>query len=412
MNFNQSLFDTTPNKVVQTVISVSELNKSIAKLIEKNCLPLWISGEISNLTKASSGHWYFSIKDKTAAVRAVMFKFKANSLSFEPELGRRYEFYVQPSLYEPRGDYQVRVENMRMAGKGDLYEDFLRLRDKLTNEGLIDPSKSKPLPSMPKAIGVITSLNAAALQDVLSVLNRRAKYMPVIIYPTQVQGDAAIAQLKAALTQAINRKDADILLLVRGGGSIEDLWCFNDEQLARLIASSPIPVISGVGHETDFTIADFVADLRAPTPTAAAELCCTSEAELLKHLNTEINNLHILQRRYLDESAMRLDKSTIRLVSPLQRLQLQKHKLITASDKITNALQNNIYTQKHRLDNLCQTLQALNPLAVLDRGYAIVRNSNGQLVKNALDLKITETIDIEFGLGKAQAEVLKTDAIH
>lgn len=412
MSFSQDLFSSSPEQAKTSVISISEFNKKLAKLINNSFLPLWVSGEISNLTKAASGHWYFSIKDKNATVRAVMFRSQASSLNFKPELGASYEFYVQPSFYEPRGDFQLRVETMRIAGRGDLYAEFLRLKEQLSLEGLINPANNKPIVAIPKKIGVITSLNAAALHDVLSVLARRAKHVDIVIYPSQVQGKEAPAQLISALNKAIDRAEVDVLLLVRGGGSIEDLWCFNDEQLARTVARSPIPIISGVGHETDFTIADFVADLRAPTPTAAAELCCTSTDVLVNRLYLAIRALNNTQTRFLEDLNIRLDKNTSKLISPLQKLQLQGNKLSMCKERMNNAIQNYLYTKNHRLNTLNQTIQALNPLAVLDRGYALVRNSNGQLVKNALDLSVNENISIEFSQGKVIAEVLKTDVIR
>lgn len=412
MDINDDLFASRPNKSKETIISVSELNKKVARLLDANLGNIWVQGEISNLTKAASGHWYFSIKDKSASVRAVMFRSRAGALDFVPELGGMYEFYVQASIYEPRGEFQVRVETMRIAGKGDLYAQFLALKDKLAQEGLIDPARRKAIPYLPHKIGVITSLKAAALQDVLAVLSRRARQVPIIVYPAQVQGKEAAVQLRNALEQALSRNEVDVLLIVRGGGSIEDLWCFNDESLARLIASSSIPVISGVGHETDFTIADFVADLRAPTPTAAAELSCTSNEQLHKQIDTLLRQLEHNHGRYIENLSIRLDKAFAKLISPMQRLQLQKHRYSMAYTKLNHTVLGTIKSENSKLYALQQTLQALNPLAVLNRGYAIVRNSQGQLVKNALDLKVTEKIGIEFGSGYAQAQVLKTNATN
>jgi len=392
----------------QTVLSVSQLNRQVARLLEAGIPRLWVAGELSNFSRAASGHWYFSIKDEAAAVRAVMFRGRAQAVGFVPEVGGRYEFRAQVSLYEPRGDYQVQVESMRPAGRGDLHEAFLRLRDKLTREGLIDAQRHRALPAMPRAVGVVTSLGAAALRDVLSVMARRAPHVRVILYPSSVQGREAAAQLCAALDLAAARAEVDVLLLVRGGGSLEDLWCFNDEALARRIAASPVPVVSGVGHETDFTIADFVADLRAPTPTAAAELCCPDRAQLLARLHLLAQQLARGQRRLLERSAIRLDRAAGQLVSPAQRLQLRRQRLQLALQRLQSGVQRTLQLRAHRLAASAGTLGALDPRGVLGRGYAIVRAADGTIVKNALDLNITEHIDIEFGQGRAQAEVIRT----
>ncbi|MGB6105120.1 MAG: exodeoxyribonuclease VII large subunit, partial [Pusillimonas sp.] len=262
------------SSTTEGVWTVSQLNRRVGELLEGHFSRIWVRGEISNFTQAASGHWYFSVKDEGAAVKAVMFRGRAQAVGFVPRPGEKFEFRVNVTLYEPRGDYQVQVESLRRAGRGDLHEAFLALKEKLEAEGLFDPARKRPVKTMPRAVGVVTSMAAAALRDVLSALARRAPHVPVIIYPAPVQGLDAAGLLDQAVQQAIRRNEVDTLLLVRGGGSLEDLWSFNDETLARSIAASPIPVISGVGHETDFTIADFVADLRAPTPTAAAELCC------------------------------------------------------------------------------------------------------------------------------------------
>lgn len=415
------------------VISVSQLNRRVARLLESGIPRLWVAGEISNFTRAASGHWYFSIKDESAAVRAVMFRGRAQAVGFVPEVGGRYEFRVQVSLYEPRGDYQVQVEAMRQAGRGDLHEAFLRLKDQLSREGLIDAGRRRDVPTMPRTVGVVTSLAAAALRDVLSVMARRAPHVRVILYPAPVQGREAAAQLCLALDQAAARAEIDVLLLVRGGGSLEDLWCFNDEGLARRIAASPVPVISGVGHETDFTIADFVADLRAPTPTAAAELCCDSRDQLMGRLGAATDDLVRTQQRRLEYAAMRLDRATAQLVSPAQRVRMHRQRLQAAAQHLAAPVQGRIRQREHALhrasdhlqagmDRLLQqcgrrlavangTLRALDPRAVLTRGYAIVRGPGGEIVKNALDLNVDARLDIEFAQGRAQATVVRADTL-
>lgn len=415
------------------VFSVAQLNRQVARLLEAGMPRLWVAGEISNFTRAASGHWYFSIKDESAAVRALMFRGRTQTVGFVPEVGGRYEFRVQVSLYEPRGDYQVQVEAMRRAGRGDLHEAFLRLKDQLTREGLIDAERRRAIPAMPQTVGVVTSLAAAALRDVLSVMARRAPHVRVILYPAPVQGREAAAQLCLALDQAAARAEIDVLLLVRGGGSLEDLWCFNDEALARRIAASPVPVISGVGHETDFTIADFVADLRAPTPTAAAELCCDSRDQLLGQLRAASDDLARAQRRRLETAAMRLDRAAAQLVSPVQRLHMHRQRLRAAIQHLATPVSGQVRQREqslHRagerlqagMDRLLQrggrrlavaegTLRALDPRAVLTRGYAIVRGPGGEIVKNALDLNVDARLDIEFAQGRAQATVVRADTL-
>ncbi|HEY4801925.1 MAG TPA: exodeoxyribonuclease VII large subunit, partial [Paraburkholderia sp.] len=254
------------------VVPVSALNRAIASMLERTFPLAWISGEVSNFTRAASGHWYFSIKDAQAQIRCVMFRGRAQYAEFTPREGDRIEVRALVTMYEPRGELQLNVEAVRRTGQGRLYEAFLRLKAQLEAEGLFDPERKRALPSHPRAIGVITSMQAAALRDVLTTLCRRAPHVPVIVYPAPVQGAGSAEKLTAMLETANARNEVDVLVLCRGGGSIEDLWSFNDETLARAIAASAIPVVSGVGHETDFTIADFAADVRAPTPTGAAEL--------------------------------------------------------------------------------------------------------------------------------------------
>lgn len=411
MNFSDEDMGLAPSGEGELILSVAQLNRQVGQLLERCFSRIWVRGEISNFTRAASGHWYFSIKDEAAAVRAVMFRGRTSAVGFVPQAGDRCEFRVQVSLYEPRGDYQVQVESLRRAGRGDLHEAFLRLKDKLTAEGLCDTAHKRSITPMPQAIGVVTSLGAAALRDVLSVMARRAPHVRVVIYPSPVQGREAAGQLAAALNEAIARQEVDTLLLVRGGGSLEDLWSFNDEALARVVATSPIPVISGVGHETDFTIADFVSDLRAPTPTAAAELCCDSRVLCLDRLNTTLSDLSAAHRRLLDRAAMRLDRAASSLVSPQQRLERQRQTLAGVLKRMELSLQRDRVARSQRLRTATRTLAALDPHSVVRRGYAIVRGSKGGVVKNALDLKIGERLDVELGNGRIQADVVQTDAL-
>src|SRR5574340_462515 len=271
-------------RIAAPVISVSELNRSARQILEQRLPLLWVAGEISNFTQAASGHWYFSLKDDKAQVRCAMFRMKSQYLDWLPENGMQVEVRAQPTLYEPRGEYQLAVENMRRAGLGALYEAFEKLKGRLEKEGLFAAARKKALPAFPRRIGIITSPAAAALRDVLTTLRRRMPNIPVLIYPVPVQGEGAAQKIAAAIQLAGQRRECDVLILCRGGGSIEDLWAFNEEVVARAIAACEIPVICGVGHETDFTIADFAADRRAPTPTAAAELATPHRADLLQRL--------------------------------------------------------------------------------------------------------------------------------
>jgi len=266
------------------VVTVSELNRYAKQLLEKNIPLMWIAGEISNLTRATSGHWYFTLKDDSAQVRCAMFRHKNQYLDWRPENGMQVEVRALVTLYEQRGEFQLSVENLRRSGLGALYEAFEKLKARLSAEGLFDDARKKPLPLFPRQIGVITSPAAAALRDVLTTLRRRMPGIPVVLYPTPVQGEGAGAKVADALRSAALRSECDVLILCRGGGSIEDLWAFNEESVARAVADSPIPVVCGVGHETDFTIADFVADRRAPTPTAAAEMASPDRLELIRQL--------------------------------------------------------------------------------------------------------------------------------
>ncbi|GAA4406689.1 exodeoxyribonuclease VII large subunit [Advenella faeciporci] len=445
MSFSENLI-----KSVSEILSVSQLNRMVGMLFERELSLMWIRGEISNFVQAASGHWYFTLKDERAAVKGVMFRGKAASTGFVPRGGDKVEVRARVSLYEPRGDFQLQVDMMRRAGQGDLHEAFLRIKQKLESEGLFDPARKKTIPLFPKAIGVVTSLTAAALQDVLTALARRAPYVPVIIYPSLVQGQEAVASLMAALEQAGQRQEVDVLLLVRGGGSIEDLWSFNDEQLARLIARCSIPVISGVGHETDFTIADFVADLRAPTPTAAAELACVSGQDLSRRINHAVNVLNRIQQRQLEMAGMRLDRAASRLVSPAQLLlrygqknsyllqsleksfRRKKDALQTRVTLLNNALQYNKpdiakervrvkqYTSRlHQLwsfqmskrvaalEKLDSNLRNMNPRAILGRGFSITYDEFGNIVRDPAKLGANQKLRLELEKGIQNVVVIK-----
>lgn len=436
---------------MESVITVGALARQVSNLLGEYFSRVWVKGEISNFTRAASGHWYFTIKDDQAAVKAVMFRGRASLVPFTPVVGEKVELLASASLYEPRGDFQLQVESMRRAGMGNLHEAFLQRKQKLQDGGLFDPERKKPIPTMPRKLGVITSLGAAALRDVLTAAARRLPHVEVIVYPALVQGDAAAESLCHALQTAVTRNEVDTLLLVRGGGSLEDLWCFNDEALARLIAAAPIPIISGVGHETDFTIADFVADLRAPTPTAAAELAGHSQTQCLQQLQALLRAMDHRQGRIVERAWLRLDRARAGLVSPEQKLRQQQQRLESLQHRLQQRQQTRLESERWRVTKLSrqlqqaspqvewqrrmlstlearllqhmpaelrrqqqrvtalqQTLQALSPIHVLERGYAIVRNEAGQIVKNALDLSTKEQIDIQLAQGSLQAEVKQT----
>ena len=387
------------------VLPVSALNRAVRIAIERGVAQCWVAGEVSNLTRAPSGHWYFTLKDAAASVRCAMFRGRNQFVDFTPANGQQVEVRAQATLYEPRGEFQLAVEAMRLAGMGNLFETFMRLKAKLEAEGLFDAAKKRPLPAWPRTIGIITSPRAAALRDVWTTLNRRWPAAKVILYPSPVQGEGAAAQLVSALQSAIRHQTCEVLLLVRGGGGIEDLWAFNDETLARAIAASPIPVVSGVGHETDFTLADFVADLRAATPTAAAELATPEREALLLNLQDQANALTRTLQRQLDARAQRLDLLRHRLKHPAERLVWQRQRLVHATQGFHRGPRRALQQQRAHLDRLNDRLRGLNPKAVLGRGYAIARNAKGEAVRDAATLSPGDILRLSFAQGDAITKV-------
>lgn len=430
------------------VLSVAELNRRVRELLETSVPLLWVGGEISNFTRAGSGHWYFSLKDANAQVRCVMFRHKSRYLDWLPRDGMQVEVRALVTLYEARGEYQLNVENMRHAGLGALYEKFERLKVQLALEGLFDEARKRPLPPFPKCIGVITSPAGAALHDVLTTLGRRMPAIPVIVYPTPVQGEGAAAKIAATVRTAGERGDCDVLILCRGGGSIEDLWQFNEEVVARAIAACPVPLVSGIGHETDFTIADFVADRRAPTPTGAAELVSPDRADLLHRLERLQARLVREFNGALETRMQRLDHLARRLVHPGQRIARQNERLrvlgtrlINATGtlherlqwrlqslntrlaaarpdiavlrerqaayagRLTRAMTQYLITRKNKLAGLEVQLAHLNPQGVLERGYSIVTSADGRVVRDADALRIDDPVTMQFGHGKATARI-------
>ena len=391
------------------VLSITVLNRMVRECLE-NSFPLaWVAGEISNLTYAASGHIYFSLKDASAQVRCVMWRNRAQLLGWRLENGQKIEARTLVSFYEPRGEFQLNIEAIRRAGQGDLFEKFLRLKAKLEAEGLFDPATRRPLPTHPRALAIVTSPQAAALQDVLKTLQRRAPHLPIEIYPTPVQGEGAGEKIAAAINLA-GQSGCDAIILCRGGGSIEDLWAFNDEAVARAIRASKIPVVSGVGHETDFTIADFAADLRAPTPTAAAELLSPDRETLLARLSQLNRQMRQQTNRSLAERGQQLDWLASRLTHPAQRLQQQRESLRHQGFRLNNALRWQISGPKMKLNGLSASLSQLDPLAVLSRGYAIAISPDGKAVRDASTLTIGSELRLSFARGSALSTVNKVVA--
>lgn len=412
------------------VYSVRELNFAARQLLENGLPLLWVRGEISNFVRAASGHWYFSLKDDQAQVRCVMFRHKSQFLNWKPQNGMQVEVLALPTLYEARGDFQLTLEQMRPAGLGALYEAFERLKSKLEGEGLFAAARKRALPVMPKQIGIVTSPQAAALRDVLTTLASRMPGIPVVVYPVPVQGEGAAQKIAQGVRLANERAECDVLIVCRGGGSIEDLWAFNEEAVARAIAASYIPVVSGVGHETDFTITDFVADQRAATPTAAAQLIVPDRQELQQRLHHAAQNLARGNQRRFERAMQQLDVMQRRLVHPAQKMQQQEQHLLHLQQRLRMALPNltqfsaqrveilrRLYNAMHRmlethdlhLRSMQQHLLHLDPRQVLARGYSMVQDERGAIVTDSSRLVLGTMLDITFTKGHARAEVKEKD---
>lgn len=397
-------------EISRQIIGVGDLNRTIAGVLEAHVGNVWVRGEISNFKAYDSGHWYFSLKDAEGQIRCVMFRGRNGQVGFVPKDGDLIEVAANLGVYIPRGDLQLNVGMMRRAGQGGLYEAFLKLKEKLASEGLFDESKKRPLPKHPKAIGVITSAQAAALKDVLSTLERRAPHIPIIIYPSLVQGVDAPVALIAALNRAYadaKQGDIEVILLVRGGGSIEDLWCFNDEQLARVIADSPVPIVSGVGHETDFTIADFVADLRAPTPTGAAELATPNRDALLQDLDVLAQRMSVRVTQRIDKEAQRLNQLSLRLNHALPNPDRMRDKAEQLSARLNQAWQVGMQAYRQRHQAWRNHLELLSPQRTLDRGYAVLLDEQGQAIKSAQQIEAKKTYELR--LAKDWSDVTVSD---
>jgi exodeoxyribonuclease VII large subunit len=391
--------------VAPAPLSVTELNRRVRVLLENQFETLWVTGELSNVKPAGSGHWYFCLKDEAAAIDCVMYRSRAQFLDFRPENGLRVEVRARVTLYEPRGAYQLAVDELRRAGRGALHEAFEKLKAKLAAEGLFEAERKRPLPAFPRAIGIVTSREAAALRDILTVLRRRSPMTPVILYPAPVQGEGAGVQIARAIRIAGERQEVDVLIVGRGGGSLEDLWTFNEEVVARAIDACPVPVVSGVGHETDFTIADFIADARAPTPTAAAsmaspdrEALCEAVAALRRRLARDL-------RRQLETRAQRLDGLSRRLLTPAQRIERQGRELAALARRMANATRRGLAEGTRHLAAVRNALTHLDPTRVLGRGYSIVRGPDGHVLRSSAELAPGDALDITFAEGGAGAKV-------
>lgn len=429
------------------VLSVETLNRLIRGQIESRFTQVWVKGELSNFKAHTSGHFYFSLKDANSQIRAVMFRGYNSKLKFRPHDGLEVLIRGKVTVFEPRGEYQITCDTMEPVGAGALQKAFEQLKDKLKREGLFDPARKRPLPSLPRHVAIVTSPTGAAIRDILNILQRRARGIEVTIVPTLVQGEAAAPALREAFQKALQLPNVEVVIIGRGGGSIEDMWCFNDEALARLIAQSPIPVISAVGHEIDFTISDFVADVRAPTPSAAAELVIKSAEEVMNRvmslrrlllfatdriLKTQKQKLVILNHRLVDpqrriqDLIQRNDDLSSRLNLAIQRyLQRRRDGLVLLNNRLGTPehliekkrshleaqhlrlkmlTEKNLISRRHRLERLMGMMDSLSPLKVVDRGYSLV-TKKGELIKSVTQVKVGDQLELQVTDGKIKAQV-------
>ncbi|MCC4265794.1 exodeoxyribonuclease VII large subunit [Oceanimonas baumannii] len=433
------------------IYTVSRLTRHARLLLESDMGAIWLTGEISNLVMPTSGHWYFSLKDSQSQLRCAMFRGNNRSVTFRPKNGDQVLIFGKVTLYEPRGDFQLVAQTLAPAGEGLLKQQFEALKNALAAEGLFDAVRKRPLPAHPARIGIISSPTGAAVHDILTVLARRAPQLEVILYPSQVQGESAVPQLIHALNEANRRNETDLLLLARGGGSLEDLWCFNDERLVRAIAASRLPVVSAVGHEVDVSLSDLVADLRAPTPSAAAELISQDSGvqrrqwqqqgqrlafSMQRILTSQHNRLHQLQQRLdrqhprqrlqqqsqqLDQLQLRLERAISRRLEqsqqrtkqailrlshqhPGQRLLYNAERLSTQEQRLHAALNTKLNQEKHRLALASSRLHAMSPLATLSRGYSITLHNN-TVITDISQLKENDLITTRLAKGQITSRV-------
>ena len=387
------------------IFSVSEINRLVKKVLTDSFDSVWIKGEISNFTKASSGHWYFTIKDNTSQVRCTMFRGKNNFVNWDVKDGDLVEIHCDISLYEARGEYQLNVNKIQKSGLGELFEAFQLLKTKLEKEGLFDEKNKKSIPDSIKTIGVISSESGAVIKDIISTINRRNRYINIIIYPTQVQGPASIENIISAIQSANIRNEVDVLIIARGGGSIEDLWSFNDEKVVRAIASSNIATISAVGHETDFTIADFIADLRAPTPTAAAEMVSRELSLFIENLTSFQQDLFQIMQNKFHEIYQQIDQYEKRLLSPQEKIKTQNILIDNLSKRIQTSMLRYLEMYQNKVESLEQSLILLNPNEILSRGYAIAFNKNNKAITNVEDISLNDKIKIKLHHGLVNTSV-------
>lgn len=388
------------------IFTVSRLNQTVRQLLEMEMGQIWLSAEISNFSQPSSGHWYFTLKDDRAQVRCAMFRTANRKTTFQPQNGQQVLVRASITLYEPRGDYQLIAESMQPAGDGLLQQRFEQLKQKLANEGLFDQARKQPLPTPAKCIGIITSKSGAALHDILHILQRRDPSLPVIIYPTMVQGAEATRQIAETIELANKRNECDVLIVGRGGGSLEDLWCFNEELVARAIANSQIPIVSAVGHETDVTIADFVADLRAPTPSAAAEMVSRNQLELVRQLLSQQQRLEMAMDFYLSRQRQRLAKQDSRLQQqhPQLRLSRQQTALLKLHNRLEDAMQIRLRQRNRQAEQLQQRLMQTQPQVRIHRSQQQLQQLSYQL-QQALERKMN-TAKQRFSVSYSQLEAV------
>ncbi|MCW8328055.1 exodeoxyribonuclease VII large subunit [Photobacterium sp. SDRW27] len=434
------------------IYTVSSLNAQVRLILENEMGVVWLVGELSNLSMPVSGHWYFTLKDSRAQVKCAMFRGSNRRVTFKPANGTQVLVKARLSLYEPRGDYQLIIENMQPEGDGRLQQQFEQLKMSLAAEGLFAQSLKKPLPEQPKRVGIVTSKTGAALHDILNVLQRRDPSLPVVIYPTMVQGEGAAISIAQAIGRANARQECDVLIVGRGGGSLEDLWAFNEEIVARTIVASQIPVVSAVGHEVDVTIADFVADVRAPTPSAAAELISrdmthqtqkiSQKTQQLRHVMRHylagrqakvVNLQHRLdrqhpqvrlnqQQQHLDELSNKMERAMHQLLSnhqqhinradyklalhsPAQTLKLQNNRLEKAQHRLLDAMDRRLLNASHKLAMAAEKLETVSPLATLGRGYSITRNDKGKVIRSAKQVKTGDTLHTKLADGEVRSVV-------
>ena len=391
------------------ILSVTQINEYIRALLAQDEVlsMICVRGEISNLTIHRSGHIYFTLKDETSVLKSVMFRSSAQRVKFALKEGMNVIVYGRISLYTPSGQYQLYAEDIQPDGIGALYIAYEQIKEKLQKEGLFDQSRKKPIPTIPSTVGIITSPTGAAIHDMINVMGRRFPLAKLLLYPALVQGDSAYLTLIAGIEYFNATKSVDVIIIGRGGGSMEDLWAFNNVELAYAIANSEIPVISAVGHESDFTICDFVADLRAPTPSAAAELAVPNALNVKNELNNDILSVEkmLISKIQSYRKHLNMLSSTRVLTSREGLLDEYKMKINLISDKLDSRLNNVIKDKKHSYGVLCAKLNSISPLNTLSRGYAIVQNGDGQAISNVYDIEIKQNITVSLQNGKFSATV-------